>query len=56
MDVLERFIKWMKERDNGAYSHLKMLRYMDGEPYFASQGAEISLSTFIKNEEKLNDK
>lgn len=55
-DALARFCEWMQTRDGGKYAHLKLHTYMDGEPYFASQGAEMSLSEFLRREKELTAK
>ncbi len=53
--ALERFAGWMRTRDGGAYAELKMRFYMDGEPYYASQGAEMSLGEFLRREKELTN-
>mgnify|MGYP001566947349 FL=1 len=47
-----RFVKWMRGRGD-AYKVLPMKFYKDGELYFARQGAEMSLSNFLKCEKEL---
>ena len=47
----ERFLKWMHARVG--YEKLPMKTYMDGEPYFSSQGAEMSLREFLRREKEL---
>ena len=51
----ERFEKWMRGRGK-EYKKLELEYYMDGEPYFCSQGAEMSLSDFLKREKELTGK
>lgn len=46
------FVKWMKNRGE-AYKNLKIKLYQDDEPYFSSQGAEMSLSEFLRRKEEL---
>ena len=45
------FVRWMKNRGE-AYKNLCIKFYQDGEPYFSSQGAEMSLSEFLKRKEE----
>lgn len=47
----KEFIDWFHGRGE-FYEKLKVKYYMDGEPYFSSQGAECSLRDYlrIKNE------
>jgi hypothetical protein len=47
-----RFAEWIHGRCT-FYADLKLLYYMDGEPYFASQGAEVSLSDYLRREAEL---
>ena len=47
----ERFLRWMHARVG--YEKLPMKTYMDGEPYFSSQGAEMSLREFLRREKEL---
>ena len=53
--ALKRFEEWMHGR-GGFYATLKLKYYKDGEPYFSSQGAEMSLSDFLKRENELTGK
>ena len=48
----ERFVEWMHGRSE-FYADLPLHYYMDGEPYFSSQGAEMSLRDFLDREEEL---
>ena len=50
---LERFEKWMHKRGK-EYKKLEVKYFMDGEPYFESEGAEMSLSDFLKRETELS--
>jgi hypothetical protein len=50
----ERFLRWMHSRVG--YEKLPMKTYMDGEPYFSSQGAEMSLREFLRREKELTEK
>lgn len=52
LSMTERFAAWMHGR-GGFYATLKLHYYMDGEPYFSSQGAEMTLSDFIRREKEL---
>lgn len=47
-----RFMKWMKNRGD-FYKNLPIRFYQDGEPYFLSQGAEMSISEFLRRENEL---
>jgi hypothetical protein len=49
----ERFLKWMHARVG--YEKLPMKTYMDGEPYFSSEGAEMSLREFLRREKELTE-
>lgn len=49
----ERFLRWMHARVG--YEKLPMKTYMDGEPYFSSQGAEMSLREFLRREKELTE-
>lgn len=42
-----RFVRWMRGR-GGGYAELRINHYLDGEIYFSSMGAELSLSQFLK--------
>ena len=48
------FVKWMRGRGE-AYKRLRIKTYQDGEPYFSSQGAEMSLSEFLRRKIELLD-
>jgi hypothetical protein len=49
----ERFVEWMHGR-GGYYATLELKRYMDGEPFFKSDGgAEMSLRDFLAREDEL---
>jgi len=50
----ERFLIWMHARVG--YEKLPMKTYMDGEPYFSSEGAEMSLREFLRREKELTEK
>lgn len=47
-----RFVKWMRSRKG--YEALMIHIYTNGEPYFKSGEAEMSLSEFLKREKELN--
>jgi hypothetical protein len=48
----ERFVQWMHGRGE-FYAKLPLKFYTDGEPYFSSQNAELSLSDFLRREREL---
>lgn len=49
----ERFVQWMHGRGE-YYAKLELKHYMDGEPFFKSEGgAEMSLRDFLKREDEL---
>jgi hypothetical protein len=52
LESTERFAMWMHGR-GCSYAGLKLHNYMDGQPYFSSQGAEMSLSDFLRREKEL---
>jgi hypothetical protein len=52
MTAAEQFVAWMQGR-GASYATLKLEYYMDGESYFSSQGAEMSLSDFLRREQEL---
>ena len=48
MKTLEQeFIEWFRGRGE-FYSKLPLKHYLDGEPYFSSQGAECTLRDYIR--------
>lgn len=49
---IERFIEWMHGRGE-FYATLQLHSYIDDEPYFSSQGAEMSLTDFLNRETEL---
>ena len=54
-EMFDDFQKWMYSRKGGIYKNLKMLFYMDGEPYFAYQGAECSYRDYTRRREIVKD-
>ncbi len=46
------FVKWMRDRGE-FYKRLPIKFYQNGEMYFSSQGAEMSLSEFLKSQQTL---
>ena len=45
--LVEEFINWFHSCGE-FYSKLQVKFYMDGEPYFSSQGAECSLRDYLR--------
>ena len=45
--IVEEFIAWFKSRGE-FYDTLPVKFYADGEPYFASQGAECTLRDYLR--------
>lgn len=50
--IVEEFINWFHSRGE-FYSRLPVKFYMDGEPYFLSEGAECSLRDYLRIKQSL---
>ena len=54
-EALEKdFVKWFRARGD-YYAKLSLRHYVDGEPYFASEGAECSLRNFLQVRDRVKD-
>ena len=49
--IIDDFETWFRSRGE-FYKNLPMKFYMDGEPYFSSQGAECSLRDYLRVREE----
>ena len=46
-NIIEEFINWFHSRGE-FYAKLPVKFYMDGEPYFSSQGVECTLRNYLR--------